>query len=428
MPKITPRLKRLKVLDRELRTAARRINVLKHLRWPPGLQEQFLSNWRAGNPELPRVELEAPSYTGEIAALLDLMERCDLSDPLGALLYRTARSYAIAGRMLEGIGTKRFTEASIALYGAPDTRWRTQELTGVDAAEQMLETTDRLLAHGALPATVYTIPAPEFAQMLRDRIDPFFADDKVEVVLSDDLSSKAIASSKRIRVRASAMFSELDLDQLVNHEAIIHSGTKLNGMRQPLRSLGLAPPRTTRAQEGLAVLSETITLSIGIRRLRRVAVRVRAAKLALDGADFIEVFQCFLDNGQTEEESFQSTQRIFRGGDVRGGIIFTKDSAYLRGLLEIHTFFRIAIRENRPELAERIFAGRMTPRDAILLEEEFDQGILAGPRYIPSFASDLRRLAAVLAYGMFVGQIEFDAVQLDGYVEGEELLESSFEL
>lgn len=58
--------------------------------------------------------------------------------------------------------------------------------------------------------------------------------------------------------------------------------------------------------------------------LRRIALRVVMVKQALDGADFIEVFRGFLDAGQSEVESYRSAARVFRGGDVRGKVCFTK--------------------------------------------------------------------------------------------------------
>ena len=49
--------------------------------------------------------------------------------------------------------------------------------------------------------------------------------------------------------------------------------------------------------------------------------------MALDGADFIDLFKFFLVSGQPEIESVRSAQRIFRGGAVKGGIVFTKDAS-----------------------------------------------------------------------------------------------------
>ena len=81
-----------------------------------------------------------------------------------------------------------------------------------------------------------------------------------------------------------------------------------------LNCLGLGAPRTTRNQEGIAVLAELITNSIDISRLRLIALRVMAVQGALDGADFIDIFRfpwsqdnlkkslCNLRNVCSEEE------------------------------------------------------------------------------------------------------------------------------
>lgn len=182
-----------------------------------------------------------------------------------------------------------------------------------------------------VPPTVADIPVEVFAERLQKSIDEFFVDDKVEVVIDPGLSSKAIAGSNRVRLRAGALYSELDLNQLLEHEAHIHAAKMHNGKRQTnLQLLSLGSPRTTRTQEGLAVIAELMTLSLDNVRLRRIALRVKAIAMALDGADFIEVFKSFLDAGQSEEESYQSTVRCFRGGDVRGTTVFTKDTVTLK--------------------------------------------------------------------------------------------------
>jgi uncharacterized protein (TIGR02421 family) len=215
-------------------------------------------------------------------------------------------------------------------------------------------------------------------------------------------------------VRGSAVFSPLDKDQLLYHEAFVHTATQLNGRKQPnLKSLGLGAPRTTRTQEGIAVMAELITNAMDINRLRRVALRVIAVKMALDGADFIDLFKFFLDSGQSEIESVRSAQRIFRGGAVKDKVVFTKDAVYLQGLFEVHTFLRIAIRDNRPELMRNLFAGRLTIADAVRLQPQFESGWLLPPTYMPSWASDLRKLAAMMAYSAFITNIKLEKITLE---------------
>lgn len=419
----TQRLERIGELDRAVVKASAPIKILSQLGWPKDSSAAFLAGWRAGRPELPKVTLLVPSYSQEIEALESIAAACDRSDPLAAYIHVTAQSYVTAARMLEGIGTPEFTRHCTTLYGAPRTPWPSQTIDGVDAARHMLVTTDRLLGGYHIPPTVCDIPAEEFAERLRVSINAFFRDDPVRVVVDDSLPSKAVAGSKRIRLRASAMFSELDLHQLLEHEGYIHTATILNGRYQTnLRSLGLGAPRTTRPQEGLATLAELMTMSIDIMRLRRLAIRVVAVQAALEGGDFIDVFRVFLESGQTEEESFQSAQRIFRGGDVRGRVAFTKDSGYLRGLMETHTFLRVIIRDNRPELFSNFLAGRMTLGDAIALAPEFESGVLNGPHYIPPWATDLRRVAALSVFSGFVGEINLEGVSLEAIAVREQEL------
>lgn len=408
-------------LDAEVIELAKPINVLKHLNWPDELEAKFLDDWRAGRPCLPEVEFCIPDWTKAITALVDFQKRCEGDDPLLQFLRSTAWSYAEAGRMLMAAGTPQFTECSIRLYGRPNDVYQTQSFTGLDAAAFLLEKTDDLLSGTTIRPAVFDMTAPEFAAKLQLAINAYFVEDSVKVIVDDKLSSKAIAGTTRIRIRSSAMFNALDFDQLYHHEALIHTATAINGRRQTLlKSLGLSAPRTTRTQEGLAVFAELATRSIDIQRLRRLALRILAIKQVLDGADFIECFRFFLEGGQDEREAYKSTQRIFRGGDVRGGIPFTKDSAYLKGVMEAHVLMNLAIRDNKPEIIERLFAGRLTMGDAIALGPCFDAGILDRPRYVPPWAQDTSRVAALLAYGSFMMNVDLKSISLENFVRAEE--------
>jgi uncharacterized protein (TIGR02421 family) len=392
------RLDRVKELDERLASVVDSIKVLSALAWPRSAEEEFLQAFRAGAPELPKVTLTAPDHSREIQSLEELQADCDREHPLDNLVFKSARSYESAARMLTAVGTPDFTRYSIEVYGKPDDVYRGQDFTALDAADYFLERTDDLVGGHVVPATVATIPAEEFAIRLQKAVDDFFVEDKVEVVLDQDLSSKAIAGSKRIRLRAGAVFSDLDLDQLLYHEAHVHAATMLNGRRQTnLKLLSLGAPRTTRTQEGLAVLSELLTLSLDVSRLRRLALRVKAIARVLDGADFIDVFRTFLEAGQSEEESYQSTVRCFRGGDVRGGVAFTN-----------------------PEFASALFAGRLTLGDVVELAPYCETGFILPPRYIPHWARDLRTLTSAFAFNAFLTRADMAHLSFDRFVAFEE--------
>ena len=403
----------LSELDAALPGLARKIRVLDALAWSDGVEEAFLANWRSGHAQLPSVELRPRDHSADIDALESFVDHCDEAHPAGNYLAMTARSYATAGRMLGAIGTPAFTDYSSALYRRPDFHYPRLNLSMLDAARFFLDTTDALLGSARIPPSPAEIPAEAFAAWMQPELDRFFGEGQVTVILDPTLAAKAIAGASRIRLRASAMFSELDKNQLLQHEAFVHIATAQNGARQPnLKSLGLGAPRTTQTQEGIATLAELFTGSMDINRLRRLALRVLAVQQALEGADFIQVFEGFLAAGQSQEESFRSTQRVFRGADLHGGSAFTKDAAYLTGLLGVHTLLRIAIRDNRPELVGHLFAGRLSLADTMRLAPLFESGWLKGPTYLPAWASDLRLLAANLAFSAFIAQIKLDVLDL----------------
>lgn len=416
-----PALPLLLECDRALVPIGRKIKVLKAIDWPVELEQRFLSSWQRGRPELPMPPTQPQVLTNEMTALQELMRRIDRGHPVGNWLFKTAWSYHVAAQMLAGIGTAEFTRCSTLLYGRPDFRYRSQDVTNVDSAREMLAITDEFMGHRLLPQVLFDIPAETFAVMLRERIGAIFGHDDVKVVLDPALPSKATASSKRIALRATALFSDRDLEQLAQHEAFTHTLTSLNGRHQPhLRVLGLGAPRTTRTQEGLATFSEIITGAIDISRLRRLALRVVMVKQALDGADFIDVFRGFLDAGQDEIESYRSTARVFRGGDVRGLVCFTKDGAYLEGVMLIHAFIRKALQEGRGELLPMLFAGRLTTADVITLAPFRESGLIGPPMYVPPWARDPQRVLSTMAFSAAAQRLRLDRFDLQRFVDYED--------
>ena len=405
-------------IEKEIVAGAKGVRVLSSVQWPRAALDEFLSGWRAGNPRLPVVDLAPPDGLDEVVRGMEsCMQRTPRGHPLGDLLWKTAWSYSTAARMLQSMGTRAFLDRSVELYGRPDVKNPTQRWSDLDAAEYLLAKSADLLASCAVPDVAADLEAEALALRLRTLIDPRFVEDPIDVQVTPELASKAAATSVRVRLRQGAVFSELDLDQLFEHEVMVHAATMLNGIRQPnLDVLGLAAPRTTRTQEGLATLAELTTGSMDLVRLRRIALRVRAIAMALSGADFLDVFKMFLAEGQSEEESAQSAARVFRGGDPRGGVPFTKDGVYIGGLLEVHAFLRIAVRDGRPELIPLLFAGRLTLGDVVVCAPLAASGVIVGPRYMPSWASDLRRLTATLTYSSFLAFVDLEGIDLDAAI------------
>lgn len=403
-------------LDGRLVDAAKDIKVLSQLAWPPQVGAEFLARWHAGDPRLPAVEPPRVRFDSNIRALASIMRECDRDHPVGRYLYRTARSYKLAAAMIEEAGTPEFTVRSIELYGGPRDPVGPGQVSNLSAAEQFLALTDDFRAEGYIPEQDFFVTPEQAADALRERITPVFGELPIAVVVDPDMAAKAAAGPTRVRLRGATCFSPYDVAQLVEHEVFVHSLTALNGREQPhVRSLGLGAPRTTATQEGLATFAEMITNAIDLARLRRLALRVKAVDLALSGADFIDLFRFFHDAGQDPGESYHSAARVFRGGDVAGKVVFTKDIVYLRGLLGVHTFFLKAIQSGRPELLHHLFSGRMALGDAIELDPFFRAGALAPPRFEPSWVKSRATLAAFLIYSVLSTSLRLTGVELTDF-------------
>lgn len=400
-------------IDARIVESAKNIKVLSRLSWPAGVMETFLAGWRSGKPELPVIEYAKSDDLSESARGLDraIDSLKSLDDPLADFLRNTAESYLVLCDLLMHVGKPDVLNFSRGLYGAPGDVLSEGSVTNLEAAQYFLKQSAQFSEATHLHEADYSVPAEVVKSELEKRLADVFPGRTVGVVIDPNLASKATAGATRIRLRGDTCFSDYDIEQLLHHEAFVHSLTALNGRAQPIiRSLGLGAPRTTGPQEGLATFAELVTGSIDIGRMQRIALRVVGIDRALSGANFIEVFEFFLDAGQSENESFSSAMRIFRGAPVTGGAAFTKDVVYLHGLMEVHTFFRWTLQHQRLELCRYFFAGRMTITDACKLAPMFEDGILAGPRYLPTWMTRTNGLAGYLAFSIFANRISIEAL------------------
>ena len=404
-------LARLQELDRRLVAASKEIKILGRLSWPAETQRTFLEAWGRGEKRLPEPEYSGPSLEPAIEELDAIATQLEGADPLHRYLADTANSYLSAARLIMAAGTPAMFEHSKAMYGLPRSSLSGGQLDNLEAARHFLDVARAYDAQQVSEEAEYCLAAELVKEDMERRLAEVFEPGTIAVVVDSHLASKAAAGATRVRLRSGTCFSEYDLDQLLNHEVFVHSLTALNGRRQTnFRSLGLGAPRTTGPQEGLATFSELITGSIDMARTERIALRVIAVDMAVEGADFIEVFQFFLEAGQPEIESFNSAMRVFRGAPLTGGQAFTKDVVYLHGLMEVHTFFRWALRHENLSLTRLFFAGRMTIDDVVELEPYFENGTLDAPHYLPPWMTRTNGLAAYLAFSVFANTIHIDSL------------------
>lgn len=397
-------------LDARMARAARGIRLLSYASWPNSERVMFLDAYARGQAKLPAYRYPQHDFSEARREFAAIAAAADPAHPLGQYLLESARDWDLAAQLLEQLGSPQVTALSQTLFGGPE-HVLPGGATTREAANHFITIADEMDRELLAPAEQVEISATALALQLQTKLDDFFDGRVITVELDPDLIAKAAAGATRIRLRAGAAFSDYDLQQLLQHEAFVHSLTALNGRAQTLLpSLGLSSPRTTATQEGLAVFAEQITGSIDIERMKRVSLRIEAVAMALEGADFMAVFRYFLDAGQNEVESFTSAQRVFRGVPTSGGSAFTKDTVYLRGLIGVHTFFRWALKNGKLRLCRLLFAGKMTLADVQRFEPLFGAGGLVEPRWLPEWVTRANGLAGALAFSLFANRIRLEQI------------------
>ena len=412
MAGIDPAIAHHAALDARMVRAARGIRLLALASWPAQVQHEFLANLARGQVALPRVVYPRLDFDEECRELDAIAAASDPAHPLGHYVRETARQWQLAARLLENLGTPLAGEFSMQLFGRPDAPLPGNGPSTREAARHFIQIASELDHELLSPEEQVPVSATALQLQLQSDLDDFFDGRVITVELDPDLVAKAAAGATRIRLRHGAAFSDYDRKQLFHHEALVHSLTALNGREQAaLPSLALSSPRVTETQEGLATFAEQITGSIDIERMKRISLRIEGIACALAGADFIEVFRGFRDAGQSDVESFSSAQRVFRGVPVEGGMAFTKDTVYLRGLINVHTFFRQCLRNDELRLCRWLFAGKMTLDDARAFAPLFETGALAPPRWLPPWLQRANGLAGMLAFSLFANRIRMDQLQ-----------------
>jgi uncharacterized protein (TIGR02421 family) len=392
-----------------LRRAERPVRVLRTLAWPAEVAERFFA---CAERELPRVEyvpLDPRPVLEGVAAARRLLRG---TAPAQRWLRGAARSIEAGARMLAAVGTRDFHRWSRRVYGDPLQPTVDGVTTSLDLARQL----DAILADlhplDLAPGPQVSVGAGLLARRLAQETRRRFGANAPRVEVVAGLAAKALVGGRTIRIRRGARFSDPEIQQILQHEAGVHVTTSLNGRAQDaLPLLAAGHPGTTRTQEGLAVFAEFVSGSMDPARLQRLAGRVLGIQMAMEGADFLDLYRFFLERIGTPQIAFESARRVVRGGLVTGGAPFTKDGVYLDGLLRVHNFLRAVVHFERVDCLRLLFCGKLDVEDIPALAHLVEAGLCRMPRFLPPWAEDLRFLVSYLAYSSFLNRIRLDAVR-----------------
>lgn len=401
--------------------AQKPIKVLSAINWDEGIKQRFFDSGFTEQPQIDRdyyerrtINLDPDSTRSEFRAIeTDITRTLGPVAPAGVLMRFMCEQFRLTVDLLEARGTPQFSQISNILYGTPYDVFNAGGPTICDLATQMRKVLEGLEVDSSTGRDERNIPGHMAVSLLRDRVDASMGPGVVSVIPDDGIAADAAAGSDYVKVREDRMFSLRDIDLLEAHEAWVHIGTTSNGLAQPVCTfLGKAAPRTTVTQEGLAVLTEMLTMRSHPRRLAKLMHRIEGIRAADGGATFIEVFEFLQSDGLTDDEAWAAAVRIFRGSLPEAGP-FTKDLGYSKGLVLTLLYVRLAINLGRAHRIPLLFCGKVDLMDMSTLHQLEEEGLVEPPRFVPPPFDDLPALASSLSLGGLMSMLDWERLAAD---------------
>jgi uncharacterized protein (TIGR02421 family) len=418
---VDERRKTIKHLSDRIVASQRPIKVLGAINWDDSIKEDFFAS---GFKEQPKIDRDYylsrpgkldPSVTRD--ELFDIeaevADKLGSLSPAGNLMRFMCEQFRLTVDMIESRGTHRFSDVSSLLYGTPGDVFHAGGPSVSEFAKTMRTSLEANAVGIASMSEDRTIPGTEAVQMLRRQLDESVGKDKIEVKTDDQIASDAAAGSDYIKMREDRFFSQRDINLLEAHEGWVHVATTMNGLAQGVCTfLGKAAPRTTVTQEGLAVLTEMLNLRSHPMRLAKLMRRIEAIDMAANGATFLEVFESLRVDGLSEDDSWVTTSRVFRGSLPEAGP-FTKDLGYGKGLILTLIYVRMAIRFGKTNRIPLLFCGKVDLLDMAALHQLHDEALVDDPGFVPPPFNDMAALGTTLALSRFTSQLDLDRMSAD---------------
>lgn len=411
-------------LSERVVAAQKPIRILDALKWDADIKAQFFKH---KFKKLPKVNteyyLEKNPLSFDPFKKLEEFHEIERSirrqlgqySGVGSIMQRMCHEYSRVVEMLLVRGTPKFTEISQELYGSSQDAFHVGAPTLMDLAKLVSTTLENIKDQVVTEADVEKYSSEDAVRILGEKLATYFTDKSapIRVELSDGIIADASAGAECIKIHAGLMFSEREIKVFEVHEGWVHLGTTLNGMAQPVCTfLSKGPPSSTITQEGLAIITEVFTFASYPGRLKRLSNRITAVSMAEEGANFLDVFNFYREQGADENDSYHYTTRVFRGSTPSGGP-FTKDLSYSKGFILIYNYVRLAVQRGLVSQIPILFMGKTTLEDIHILADLVEEEIAIPPKYVPPQFRDLAALSAWMVYSLFLNKLDLQRLAMD---------------
>jgi uncharacterized protein (TIGR02421 family) len=412
----------VRALSDRLVEAQRPIRILDAIKWDDDIERAYFDKDGRELPPVTRdyylarpLPFDAEQKLHELHLIeRDIRRRLGEFNAPGQIMSRMCQEYIEVVHLLTHRGTRAFAEISERLYGSSSDSFHAGDPNLADLGLMMSDILDNLSHETIFGNGEETFDSGQTVLSLATRLQDYFQEAMVRVKLSDGIVADAAAGSDYIKVRGNARFTPRELRLLEVHEGWVHLGTTLNGQNQPVCTfLSKGPPSSTVTQEGLAVLTEILAFASYPGRVRRLTNRIEGVAMAESGANFLEVYRYFLEEGYDPRESYQHTMRIFRGSLPEGCGPFTKDLCYSKGFVLIYNYIRQAVSRGMARRVPLLFCGKTNLADIKTLGQLVDEGLVVPPRFVPPPFADLHALSAWMCYANFLNRLSLKRIEDD---------------
>lgn len=299
----------------------------------------------------------------------------DMADASVQRLYKDIiKEYSVTVDLLASRGSQEFLYNSLRLYGKPDK-------TDVMNANYIIQ------SYGKDNEGEKTLTKEAIFDLFSKELDQWQMGGKI--VFGKNMAARMMVNStkKTLVINEKSQFNKNDIKLLSQHELGVHMLTTMNANHQPLKFLLLGTPNNVETQEGLAILSEFLTGTMHINRLKDLAYRVIAVNLMVKGKSFREIFDSLMDDYDFDRDSaFNLTARVCRGGG------FTKDYLYLRGFIKIYNYYLSG------KSLQTLLIGKASLEYSDLLKELIGRGYIVSPKYVNTIFQDARIDDPIIEY------------------------------
>ena len=219
------------------------------------------------------------------------------------------------------------------------------------------------------------VDAQAFIAVAREEMNRYRENDErfdFRVVEESKSGTHLFTSAGNLHVAHDYACPSSRVDPLIQHEVGTHTLTRFNGSCQPLATLECGLADYDALQEGIAVLAEYLAGNMPPSRLRVLAARVVAARMAIDESSAAEIYAAMHEEHALDEDmAFDTTVRALRGGGM------TKDALYLDGLIDL-----LAYLKGGGDVSF-LFIGKFALKQRATLQRLLEAGFLKQPALLP---------------------------------------------